>query len=404
LTPSQPNRLLIDCTQHALPEGSLNLIQTSALHPTITHFHMQAGRSPRLLAELTSRQAWGTLVQAVADGMFIQEQQGLAAELLLTVCAEASRAPAQAGQDAPGGQVNSEGAPGCDAAQPCVPPQLAALTAELELLTNRTVTATAAQLKACTAHTLHPYRLFTTQIDTTSAETVHTAFTAHHAAEQQSAEIALKHAGTAIRLLGLTNLLLMHYGPSPTASVPLQELASALLSLLPTTVLSGCALPAKPEIQATSQQPPGSTTAAAGGIGVQAVHHWQVQQYTAAKQRRRVIKLLVNDALSCLEVLMDSDAGWKAVSEVPNAQGRPTKAAAKPPTVHHLDTASQIYRLTALVTLVNRPTFQVSHGCLSRGVQVHVVVCPERSSLSLYQEGPEVDWCLGCSCAAAMMP
>jgi hypothetical protein len=356
--------------------------------------------------------------------MVMKEQQGVAAELLLTVCAEASRAAASAAllpaQQGPAvgvappvalGQLNNtvqhqngtvqqqqqqqrngtvqqqsvRGDPsghtgdtgsGCSTKPPeCLPPQLSALTSELEGLTRHTMAATISRLKDCVDHTLSPYRLFTSPPGVTSTGAVQAAFATHNEGEQQSAQAGIKHAGTAMRLLGLTNLLLMHYGTQPPARTPLVELASSLLSLLAalTKAVSECVLPAEPRsndthstqaatIHQAHQQPLKRSTAGAssktvaGGTGAPS---WQVQQYTAAKQRHRLMKLLLNDVLNCLELLMGSDAGWRAVVELPTDTLAELKYARQQ---RSLELTKNVNRLGALIMLLQRPTFKASTG------------------------------------------
>jgi hypothetical protein len=71
------------------------------------------------------------------------------------------------------------------------------------------------------------------------------------------------------------------------------------------------------------------------------------------------MKLLLNDVLNCLELLMGSDAGWRAVVELPTDTLAELKYARQQ---RSLELTKNVNRLGALIMLLQRPTFKASTG------------------------------------------
>jgi hypothetical protein len=149
-------------------------------------------------------------------------------------------------------------------------------------------------------------------------------------------------------LLTLSCLLLSHYGQQPPTSAPVMWLARKLISML---------VPLKDTVLSCSAGLAAARNSAAGQQG------WEVQQFAAAKQRRRLIKLLLNQVLQCLEAVVSSDAGWEgALGVQPGLLERLRQAQQQPVVV----VAGAFSTLKSLVSLVQRPAFKVR----SEGVMV----------------------------------
>jgi hypothetical protein len=83
---------------------------------------------------------------------------------------------------------------------------------------------------------------------------------------------------------------------------------------------------------------------------------WEVQQYTAAKQRRRLVKLLLNQILQCLEAVLSSDPGWEGALGAQPGLLQKLRQAQQQPLV---EVRGVFATLKSLVSLVQRPAFKV---------------------------------------------
>jgi hypothetical protein len=246
-----------------------------------------------------------------------------------------------------------------------LPPQLTAHKLELNLLTTATVAATAARLKSCQACPVGPYHLFNPPpVAIQGRNTLEAQFAAHHAEQMSAARPALSHAGAAICLLNLCTLLLSHYGDQLPASISLAQLAARLLSMLEDLRADSLCCFLGP------WQP--------GGRHLGPNYQWQVHQYTAAKQRRRLIKLLLNSVLQCLGAVVGSEAGWEAVLGVLLGTLQQQLRQTQQQQGSVMEWPAAVVYLRPLLMLVQRPAFKVS---LTGGVHAFLhTVCSQRCS------------------------
>jgi hypothetical protein len=165
-------------------------------------------------------------------------------------------------------------------------------------------------------------------------------------------------------LLQLSCLLLQHSGNSPSSSAygPISQLAKTVLQavkLLGTALFNWPALPI--------QSAPGGSQVDQGS--------WQERQHAAASERRKHVKLLLNDVLRCMEAVMSSDIGWEAIMGVRLGSLQKLRQGGQQEPRMEVPGAAAI--LQYLLLLVQRPAFKVRYfkGLTCLHVDVHHGMC-----------------------------
>jgi hypothetical protein len=147
-------------------------------------------------------------------------------------------------------------------------------------------------------------------------------------------------------LLQMSCLLLQHSGNSPSSSAygPISQLARTVLQaakFLGTALFNWPALPI--------QSAPGGSQVDQGS--------WQERQYAVTRERRKHVKLLLNDVLRCMEAVMSSDIGWEAIMGVRLGSLQKLRQGGQQEPRMEVQAAPAI--LQYLLLLVQRPSFKV---------------------------------------------